>query len=135
MATTYSTSNLGTSRNRVRLMIPDTDVSGNHIFEDEEIDAFLAITGSDIRLATATALEAIATSEALKLKVLSVGDLETDGAKLSDALMARAKQLRADAAAGNPADSTALPFAIAEQAHGIFGLVEVLENERARSLV
>lgn len=132
MATSYSTASLGTDQNKVRLLIPDTDTSGNHVFEDEEIDAFLSIEGSDVRLAAAHALEVIASSEALKLKVLKVGDVQTDGAKLSEALLARAKRLRAAAAAGDPADSTALPFAIAEQAHGVFGWQQLLDNERAR---
>lgn len=135
MATSYSTASLGTAQNKVRLLIPDTDTGGNHVFEDEEIDAFLAIEGSDVRLAAAHALEVIASSEALKLKVLKVGDVQTDGAKLSEALLARAQRLRDAAAAGDPADSSALPFAIAEQAHGVFGWQQLIDNERARLLV
>jgi len=135
MATTYRTASLGTDANKVRLLIPDTDVSGNHVFEDEEIAAFLAIEANDVRLAAAHALEVISSSEALKLKVLAVGDIKTDGAKLSDALMSRAKRLREAAAMGDPADADSLPFATAEQAHGVFGTQQILANERARLLL
>jgi hypothetical protein len=135
MATTYSTAALGLPRNRVRLLIPDTQASPNHVFEDEEIDAFLSLGGSNVRLAAAQALEVIASSEALKLKVLKVGDITTDGAKLSDALLARAKALRDEVAEGDPDDADSLPFAIAEQAHGIFGGDQVRRNEIARGVL
>ena len=80
------------SRDRVRLLIPDR-VTPDHIFEDEEITAFLAME-SDVWSATAAALETIASDQAMVLKVMKLLDISTDGAKVSDALLARAQMLR-----------------------------------------
>ena len=80
------------SRDRVRLLIPDR-VTPDHIFEDEEITAFLAME-SDVWSATAAALETIASDQAMVLKVMKLLDISTDGAKVSDALLSRAQMLR-----------------------------------------
>jgi hypothetical protein len=89
MSFTYD---LSTSVGRVRMVIPDRNES-EQIFSDEEIEAFLSIEG-DLKLATALALETIASDQALVLKVITLLDLKTDGAKTSDALLARADRLR-----------------------------------------
>jgi len=81
------------NRDRVRLLITDTNAE-KQIFRNEEIDEFLAMNGDDVRMAAAEALETIATSEALTLKVIKLLDLSTDGAKLADTLMKRAEKLR-----------------------------------------
>lgn len=81
------------NRDRVRLLITDTNAE-KQIFSNEEIDEFLAMNGDDVRMAAADALETIATSEALTLKVIKLLDLTTDGAKLADTLMKRAEKLR-----------------------------------------
>ena len=78
---------------KVRLMIPDSK-EATYLFEDEEIEAFLTIEGESLKLATALALETIASNEALVLKVIRTLDIATDGAKVSDALLKRAKALR-----------------------------------------
>jgi hypothetical protein len=67
----------------------------------------------DVRLAAAQALDTIATNEALVQKVLRTQDLQTDGAKLSAELRARAAGLRAQVAAGatdgeDPGDGVAI---------------------------
>ena len=92
MAFTYNDSPT-TDRDKVRLLIPDNQ-QASAVFSDAEIDAFLAIEGDSVLRATALALETIGSSEALTLKVLTIQDVTTDGAKLLDALRARAKDLR-----------------------------------------
>ena len=82
---------------QVRLLIPDTVTPG--IFSDEEIAALLLLEGSRVKRAAALALETIASSEAYTQKVIKLLDLSTDGAKVSDALLARALALRAQDAA------------------------------------
>lgn len=87
----------GNALDDVRLLITDTDIPNNPIFQDEEIDRFLSLEDSNVRLASAMALEVIASQEALILKVLQVGDIRTDGAKLAAELRARAAVLRQEA--------------------------------------
>lgn len=102
MAFTYDVT---TDRGRVRMLIPDSS-STSYVFEDNEIDAFLALEDNDVRRGAALALETLASNEALVLKVIKVLDLQTDGAKTADALLKRAGLLRgqadvADAAGGD----------------------------------
>lgn len=80
----------------VRLLIPDRDRDAL-IFTDAEISAFLALEGSAVKRAAASALEVAASNEAFIGKVIKDGDLQTDGAKLSAELRARAKELRRQA--------------------------------------
>ncbi len=96
MSYTYD---LTTDVGRVRLMIPDR-IEAEHVFEDEELEAFLALEGT-IKAATALALETIASDHAMVLKVVRLLDLQTDGARVSDALLKRAAQLRAQNEAEN----------------------------------
>lgn len=84
--------NLSTDAGKVRAMIPDSK-EATYLFEDDEINVFLLIEGH-IKRATALALETIASDQALVLKVIKVLDITTDGAKVSDALLKRAKMLR-----------------------------------------
>jgi len=91
------TYDLTTDIGKVRLLIPDR-VDAGHMLEDAEITAYLTLEGG-IKLAAALALESIASDTAMVLKVIKLLDLTTDGAKTSDALLARAKLLRAQAAA------------------------------------
>ena len=92
MTFTYDTSS---TRGRVRLLIPDADAS-NHVFEDDEIDAFISLE-TDVRRAAALALETIASSQAMTLKVIKLLDLQTDGASVAKSLMLRASALRSQA--------------------------------------
>lgn len=87
------TFDLATDIGKTRLMIPDSK-EATYLFEDEEIAAFIAIEGSSLKLAAALALETIASNEAMVLKVIKTLDITTDGAKVSDALLKRAKGLR-----------------------------------------
>lgn len=88
---------LSTDAGKVRLLIPDSKAS-SYLLEDEEIDAFLALE-TGVKRAAALALETIASDQALVLKVIRILDLTTDGAKVSDALLARAAKLRSQAEA------------------------------------
>lgn len=95
MAFTYD---VATDRGRVRMLITDRD-ENNPIFQDAEIDAYLEMEGSSVKLAAASALSSIATDQVLLLKKIKLlgGDLETDGPAVAKELRELAKQLRADA--------------------------------------
>lgn len=95
MAFTYD---LSTDVGKTRLLIPDTDWA-NAVFSDEELTAFLALESSSPRRAAALALETCAANETLTLKVIRLLDVQTDGAKVADALLKRAALLRQQAAA------------------------------------
>lgn len=99
-----------TDEGKVRLLIADTDE--NHlIFEDAQISGFLAIArNNSIKRAAADALDAIATSEALIGKVIRTQDLQTDGAKLADALRKHATELRRQADDDDETDGAASYF-------------------------
>jgi hypothetical protein len=90
MAFTY---NLATNLGVVRLLIPDR-VEADAIFTDAEITAFLTAENDIVKLAAALALETIAADEALVQKVQRTLTEETDGAKLMNALMAKAREFR-----------------------------------------
>lgn len=93
MAFTYDPT---TDRGRVRMQIGDTDTvnADRQLFTDDEIDAFLALNTNIVKLAAADALQAMASNQLMVLKVLKNMDLSTDGAKMSDAWLAQAKELR-----------------------------------------
>jgi len=118
---------LSTDAGKVRLLIPDRNAA-DYVFEDTEITAFLTIEG-DIRNATALGLETIASDTAMVLKVIRLLDLTTDGAKTSDALLARAKLLRAQA----DAEEVTGAFDIAEMVVDTFTLRERIYREALRS--
>lgn len=123
---------LSTDVGKCRLLIPDR-VEAEAIFQDEEITAFLALENSVIKRASALALETIASDEALVLKVLKLGDDQTDGAKLSDALLKRAGLLRQQASfeIADVEDGEGL-FDIAEEIYDNFGRREHRWNEVLR---
>lgn len=94
------TYDLSTDIGKVRLNITDTDVAGEHVFSDEEIQAFLD-QGGTVFKATALALMTLATNEALVQKRIRLLDLSTDGPAVAAALNAKAKEyLALDAEAG-----------------------------------
>ena len=83
---------------QVRTLIGDLDPA-NQVLTDGQLSTFLDLNDSNARLAAADALDTIATSEALVSKVIRTQDLQTDGAKVADALRKHADRLRATAAA------------------------------------
>lgn len=117
-----------TKAGKVRLLIPDTDTAAA-VFTDAEIDAFLSLEGNNIFLAAASALEVIASDRALTLQVVKVLDIQTDGAKLSDALLKRAEMLRKRAEIG---DQDYEGFEIAEQVPNHFAARERVYNQLLR---
>jgi len=81
---------------KVRLRISDTDPN-RPIMDDEDIQAFLDMSGGAVALAAAMALEAIAINEVLCLKVVNLmGAIVTDAASAAKQLLAQAKTLRAE---------------------------------------
>lgn len=96
MTFTYDVANLGGARPRVRLLIRDTDPD-TAIFQDEELDVFLNLVESNIYRAAALAYDTIAGNEAYVQKVMRTLDIQTDGAKLAEALRAQAARWRATA--------------------------------------
>lgn len=117
-----------TTAGRVRLLIPDTDIT-QAIFEDSEIDAFISLEFGNVFAAAALACETIATDRALTLQVVKLLDVQTDGAKVSDALLAKAKRLRERAAQG---DGDNPGFEIAEQVYNNFTARERIYNQALR---
>lgn len=91
---------------QVRVLIPDLrkledlrDLRNEprYLFTDDEILAFLAINNGNVKRAAADACDAIGLDKALQLLVLKTDDKQTDGAKLLDAIVKRAKTLREQA--------------------------------------
>jgi hypothetical protein len=106
-----------TSVGKVRALIPDVehvdwenDGNASFMFTDNHLEGLLSLYPAienpndvdytstvHIRRAAADAVDALATSEALISKVIKTEDLQTDGAKLANALIQRAIQLRRQA--------------------------------------
>ena len=91
---------------QVRVLIPDLrkledlrDLRNEprYLFTDDEILAFLAVNNENVKRAAADACDAIGMDKALQLLVLKTDDKQTDGAKLLDAIVKRAKTLREQA--------------------------------------
>lgn len=82
-----------TDAGKVRMLITDRDEDGA-TFQDEEIQAFLDMNLSSVRLAAAQALETIAANEVLVQKRIETLSLKTDGPKEAEQLIALAKSLR-----------------------------------------
>lgn len=91
---------------QVRVLIPDLrkledlrDLRNEprYLFTDDEILAFLAVNNGSVKRAAADACDAIGMDKALQLLVLKTDDKQTDGAKLLEAIVKRAKALREQA--------------------------------------
>lgn len=78
------------------------------IFTDDEMGVFYTLENDDVRCAAALAYETIAGNMALTLKVIKLLDLQTDGQKTAQGLLAVAERLRKTAGAE-------IDFDIAEQ--------------------
>jgi hypothetical protein len=81
---------------KIRLLISDTDPD-NPAFTDTQITAFYTISGSNVRLGAAAALDALAASEVLISKAIKTLDLETNGPAVAAELRNQAKTLRVTA--------------------------------------
>lgn len=114
-----------TATGRVRAMIPDVeqvDFSGEgvpgYLFSDEHIEALLAVSRGgaigSVKRAAAKAMRAIAVSEALIQKVIRTEDLQTDGAKVAQALLTAARDLEGEADEDDEVEEDAYAFAIVD---------------------
>lgn len=112
---------------QIRALIPD--MKAEKVLTDEQVETFYSIEGS-VKGATALALEVIASDQALTLKVIRLLQMQTDGAKLSDALLKRAALLRSQVA--DAAEVTSPGFEIAEQVYTPFSWVEYFDAEISR---
>ncbi len=117
-----------TSAGRVRLLATDTDPD-NAIFSDDEIAAYLALEDDNVKRAAATALDQIASSEALIQKRIKLLDLQTDGPAVAKALREHAAALRQQA----ESEETAGAFDYAEMVVNQFSARDRLWNQRLRS--
>jgi hypothetical protein len=130
MAWTYD---LSTNAGKVRLLIQD-NVAAYPFFTDAEIDAFLTMAadldGDVVRNASASALESWSSNQVLILKVVTLLDVEVDGAKVAAEMRARAAQLRDEATSA----SDYAGFEIAEMALGPFSWREQVVNKALEDL-
>lgn len=103
-----------TAVGQVRLLIPDVEQLDNladptaaaaYLFNDSQIQAFLALYSNNVKRAAAQAKLVLATSEALINKVIRTADYTTDGAKLGAELRAQAAELKAEADKDEAEDS------------------------------
>jgi hypothetical protein len=93
MVATYD---LTTPVGKVRLLIPDRDIS-NALFSDDELTEFLSMGDNNIFLAAADALEAIA-GDPQRLRSFTRGSLSGDSQAAIN-IQRRARQLREQASA------------------------------------
>src|SRR5690625_7612768 len=77
---------------QVRLLIPDT--AEPYLFTDVEINAYLSISKDNIKRAAANALDAVASSTVVLLKLVNTDDLTVDGADVGIELSYRVRALR-----------------------------------------
>lgn len=104
MAFTYDpTTDVG----KVRMIIGDKD-EAYVMFQDDEISAFLDLNGESVKRAAAAALDTIASDQTLKLKVIRLLDLSTDGAGVARSLREHADRLRVEADVADAAEEGGL---------------------------
>lgn len=106
--------NFNTPVGQVRLLIADLD-EASFLLADDFITGYLSLNNGSVRRAAASCLDAMATSEVLRAKVIKTQDLSTDGAKVAAELRAQAAALRAQAEAEELAEDdgsyfTFIPF-------------------------
>lgn len=110
---------------KVRLIVPDK-VEDDSFFTDEEIEALLTVE-TGWRRAAALALETIASDSAMVLQVIKIQNITTDGSKVAQSLLTRAKNLREQADSSEAEDDPA--FDIAEVIRDNFGYRQKIYND------
>jgi len=106
----------------------DQDVVITHqhsLLSDSQLQEFLDVEVNDVKMASALALDSIASTQALILKKIKVLDLQTDGPALAKALREQAESLRTQAQ-----DSP--EFDLAEQITNVPGFVEKVIKDQMR---
>lgn len=79
----------------VRLLLNDVAAAApDQVFTDTDITDFLTLEGWNVKRAAAQAIDTNADNEALASKVFRSQDVQTDGAKVADAMRKHAQQLR-----------------------------------------
>lgn len=101
------------------------------LLSDDTIQVYLTLEGDD-RLAAADALDAIASNHALVEKVIRLGDLSVDGAKVADSLRKHASALRVQAVTAMDSGADACGFDVAEMVTDQFSYRERLYKEAER---
>lgn len=137
MTFTYDASDVTSGLARIRLLIGDT-VSANALFQDEEIAAFLALNDDDVRLAAASALDAMAANQVMILKVITQNGISTNGAAVAQALRAQAAELRRQAtieAQGEDAEDAPWDWAETVGTADSFAYRERLLSQHIRGLL
>lgn len=113
MATDIHPVDFSTPIGQVRSLIPDVELledpadlgaEPSYIFSDAHLQSYLVLSRDNVYRAAAIACNALATSEALILKVLKSDDRQTDGAKLADSIGRRADWLLKEAEAEDQDD-------------------------------
>jgi len=125
------TYDVNTNRGRVRLLITDRDAA-NEIFDDNEIDAFLAMVSNSVFRAAAVALFQIAASETLVQKRIKLLELTTDGPSEAEALRKLALEYQEKADLAEAAEEGG-SFDYAEMVYDDFSFRERLAKEALRA--
>lgn len=122
------TYDLSTDRGKLRLKIRDTDTANldRQIFQDDEIDFFLTEAVSDLNLAAAGALDAVAANAALLAKLEKIGDYTIDSKAMAEAVMKVAAHYRG-LSEGAPA------FDVAELNLSPFNELDLIVNDLLRN--
>ncbi len=130
MATDYTT-----PAGQVRLLITagESNDLDAEIFTEPQIEAFLALEKANVFRAAALALETIAVDQVLVLKVIRTLDVQTDGAAVAKALMARAVMLRERS--DDEPDTADDDFAVAEFADPVFGYRQRIDRQILRERI
>jgi len=95
------------------------------LLSDSQLQEFLDVEVNDVKMASALALDSIASTQALILKKIKVLDLQTDGPSLAKALREQAESLRTQAQASPE-------FDLAEQITNVPGFVEKVIKDQMR---
>ena len=132
MSYTYDAS-ITSDLNDVRLIIADTD-STNPQFQDEQVNRFLAVSGSNVLRASAMALNVIASNESLVQKQISLLGLSTNGPAVARDLRAHAVWLM-DQAAFYEAAEAGGAFDVAEQVVDVFTFRERVYKQWERQQI
>lgn len=133
MSVTY---NLDNDVGKVRLIIQDgasseSSIQNAAIYQDDDIQAFLDLEGGARKLAAAQALDAMASSEAMVMKRITLLALKTDGPATAAELRKHAQMLRDQYAAGQTEEGGLFDWA--EQTLSPWSTGEILLKDRMRT--
>ena len=119
-----------TPRGQVRLLAIDT-VAAYAQFQDNEIDAFLTLTGGVVLLAAAQALDTLAANAALVQGRTRFAGIQLDGQVVAEALHTQAMELRRQCYEGDDGSGIS-PINWAEMVVDPFTYRDRLVNEMLR---